>query len=76
MFEASKHSDGQGTPVTVALLAIAVLFIPALVVVSQPASYFPALSISALCLTLAWFHWKRSQKAAIPVVDPTREAAK
>lgn len=76
MFDSSNHSDGHGTPVTVALLAIAVIFIPALVVVSQPASYSLALSISALCLTLAWFHWKRSHKVSTPIVSSKGEAGK
>ena len=42
MFDSSQHSAGREYTVTVALLAVALIFIPALVAVSQPWSYSPA----------------------------------
>lgn len=76
MFDSSLHSAGREHTVTVALLAIALIFIPALVAVSQPLSYSPALGASTLCVTVAWFHWKRSRKVSTPMIATEREASK
>ena len=76
MFDSSLHSIGREHTVTVALLAVAFIFIPALVAVSQPLSYSPAIGASALCVTVAWFHWKRSREVSTPAIATEREAAK
>jgi hypothetical protein len=76
MFDSSLHSGGSEHTVTVALLAVAFIFIPALVAVSQPLSYSPAIGASALCVTVAWFHWKRSREVSTPAIATEREAAK
>lgn len=62
MFDTSLHSTGREHTITIALLAAAFIFIPALVAVWQPSNYLPAIGASALCVTLAWFDWRRSQK--------------
>ena len=76
MFDSFLHPAGREYTVTVALLAAAFIFIPALVAVSQPSSFSPAIAASALCLTVAWMHWKRSRKAPIPSIATEREASK
>jgi hypothetical protein len=75
VFDSSLHSAGREHTATVALLAVAFIFIPALVAVSQPLSYAPALSASALCVTVAWFHWKRSRKVSTTIATE-RESSK
>ena len=76
MFDSYLYSAGRDHTVTVALLAAAFIFIPALVAVSRPLSYSPAIGASILCATVAWFHWKRSRKVSTPTIATEREAAK
>jgi hypothetical protein len=65
VFDSSLHSIGREHTVTVALLVAALIFIPALAVVSRPWSYSPAIGCSVLCVTLAWFNWKKSRTVAV-----------
>lgn len=76
MFDSSLNSTNRGHTVTVALLALAFVFVPALVAVWQPSSYSPAIGASALLVTLAWFDFKKSRKVSIAGVAITREAEK
>jgi hypothetical protein len=76
VFDSSLHSAGREHTAAVALLAVAFIFIPALVAVSQPLSYATALSASALCVTLAWFQWKRARKVSTPTTATERKASK
>ena len=76
MFDSSLRPAGSEHTVTVALLAAAFIFIPALVAVSQPLSYSPAIGASALCVVVAWSHWKRSRRVSIPAIATKGKAAK
>jgi hypothetical protein len=76
VFDSSLRPAGSEHTVIVALLAAAFIFIPALVAVSQPLSYSPAIGASALCVVVAWFHWKRSRSVSIPATTTERKAAK
>ena len=76
MFDSSLRPAGSENTVIVALLAAAFIFIPALVAVSQPLSYSPAIGASTLCVVVAWFHWKRSRRIPIPAIAAKGEAAK
>jgi hypothetical protein len=76
VFDSSQRPAGSEHTVTVALLAAAFIFIPALVVVSQPLSYSLAVGASALCVVMAWFHWKWSRKVSIPAIAAKGVAAK
>jgi hypothetical protein len=76
MFNSHQQSVGRDHTVTVALLAAAFVFIPALVAVSQPLSYLPAIGGSALCVILACFHWRSTRKASIPATSNEFKAAK
>ena len=51
MFTSFQRPAGREYTITVTLLAVALIFIPALASVSQPWSYSPALGASAICLT-------------------------
>jgi hypothetical protein len=62
---ASQQSMGAGYTTTVALLTVAFIFIPAVLVVSRPFGYISlslAIACSALCVTLAWINWKKSSQ--------------
>lgn len=77
MFDSFLRSAGRGHTATAALLAVAFIFIPALVVVSQPLSYLSvsvAIGGSALCVILAWLHSKRSSRVSIPAIATERGA--
>ena len=76
MFDSSLRPAGSENTVIVALLAAAFIFIPALVAVSQPLSYSPAIGASALCIVVAWFQWKRSRKVPTPAIAAKGQAAK
>ena len=79
MFDSSLRSAGREYTAIGALLAVAFIFIPALVAVSQPLRYLSvsvAIVCSALCVTLAWVYWKRSLKVSIPSVATQGGAAK
>jgi hypothetical protein len=77
LFDSSLAEHDYTT--TVALLAMAFVFIPALVVVSQPLSALlaaAAVGVSVLCAVLAWFHWKRSAKISVPAIGTKDGTAK
>lgn len=63
--------DRDYTP-AIALLTTAIIFVPALVLFSQPASYLPAIGVSTLCVILALVHSRNNQS---PAVAPTALAA-
>lgn len=71
MFQAQQKSTGTSYTITVALLAVAFIFIPAVLVVSRPFGYvFLSLAIgcSALCVIVAWRLWKKWSQVSIPSI--------
>ena len=71
MFDPQLKSTGRQYTTTVALLAVAFIFNPAVLVAERPFGYLflsLALASSALCVTLAWVHWKRSSQLTIPSI--------
>jgi hypothetical protein len=75
----SQKSSGGGYTTTVAYLAVALIFSPAVLVVSRPVGYFTlslAVAISAICLALAWVNWKKSAQPSVPSIESRRSAAK
>jgi hypothetical protein len=75
MFDPQQKSTGTRYTLTAALLSIAVLFIPAMLVVSRPfglVSVSLAITCSALCVGLAWINWKKNSDLTIPsIVSPS-----
>lgn len=64
MFDPCRKPTGTAYTPTVALLLLAFIFSPAVLFASRPFGYlsiFLALTCSALCVSLAWFSWKKSQ---------------
>ena len=77
MFDSFQQSAGREYTSTVALLAVAFIFIPALVAISQPLSIlstWAAIVGFTICVALAVIRWKRSAQVSIPSV-PTRGGA-
>ena len=72
MFESHQKSTGTGYTMTVALLAVAFIFIPAVLFVSRPFGYglaALAFACSASCVALARVHWKKSSQLSIPTIE-------
>lgn len=79
MFNAHLKSTGREYTTTVALLVIALIFIPALVLVSRPSGYLLlslAISCSAICVALAWVSWERSSQVSIISIGTQRAEPK
>lgn len=79
MFDPHQKSTGTGYTTTAALLAVAFIFIPAVLVVSRPFGYLSlslAIACSALCVTLAWVNWKKSSQLSIPSITVPDAKAK
>lgn len=79
MFDSFQQSAGREYTTTVALLAVAFIFIPALVAISQPLSVlsiWAAIVGFTICVALAVIRWKSSAKVSIPSVPTQRGAAK
>ncbi len=71
MSDPSQKLTGTGYTTTVALLAVAFIFSPAMLVVSRPFGYLSlalAIGCSALCVTLAWVRWKKASQLSIPSI--------
>jgi len=76
MFESHQKSTGTGYTMTVALLAVAFIFSPAVLVISRPIGYGPAalaFVCSALCVVWAWANWTKSSQLTMPSIASHRE---
>lgn len=68
MFDAQQKATGTRYTTTVALLAVAFIFIPAVLFVSRPFRYislFIAIACSVICVISAWRLWKRYSQLSI-----------
>ena len=76
MFKTSQKSTGTGYTTTVALLAVAFIFIPAVLFISRPFGYglaLPAVASSVACVAWAWINWKRSSQLSMPSIESRPE---
>jgi hypothetical protein len=72
MFNSQLKTTGRDYSLTIALLATAVVFIPALLLASRPfgsVSLAIAAAGSVLCLVLARVTWMRLSKLTIPTME-------
>jgi small-conductance mechanosensitive channel len=79
MFDSCQKSTGSGYTTMVALLTVAFIFIPAILLVLRPVGYVSvalAIACSLLCVTLAWVNWKKSSQLSIPSIAIQRGTAK
>jgi hypothetical protein len=71
MFDSQQKSTGTGYTTSVALLAVALIFSPAVLIASRPFGYVSlsvAIACSTVCLALAWINWKKSSQLSIPSI--------
>jgi hypothetical protein len=78
MFDAYQKSTGREYTATIAWLAIAVIFIPAVVLAVHPRylSLIVAFIGSMGCVVMSWVSWTRSSKLTIPTLAVQREETK
>jgi len=75
MFDAHLKSTGHDYTATVALLAVAFIFSPAVLLSSRPIGYWSfsfAVACSVISVVWAWVHWKRSSRLSIPSIAPIK----
>lgn len=70
MFDRSQKFTGREYTRTVALLLVAFIFNPILLVASEIGylSFSLALACSTVCVFFAWVSWKRSSFLSIPTI--------
>lgn len=70
MFDTSRKSAGRDYTITVAWLAIAVIFIPMLALAVHPRYVSLGLAFigSVACVVMSWISWTKSSKASIPTL--------
>jgi hypothetical protein len=79
MLDSSQKSTGTRYTMTVALLLVAFIFSPAVLIASRPFGYVSvllALCCSALCVTLARVNWKRYSQVTIPSFEAPHAGSK
>jgi hypothetical protein len=79
MFDPHQKPTGTGYTSTVALLAVAFVFIPGALMISRPVGYVivsVAVACSVLCVTFAWANWNKSSQLTMPSILTQRERAK
>jgi len=72
MFEAQRKYTGTGYTTTVALLVVAFILIPAVLIISRPLGHTVvavAVACSMLCAALAWIFWDRFSRLTIPSIE-------
>ncbi|MEX2260680.1 MAG: hypothetical protein WD696_01950 [Bryobacteraceae bacterium] len=71
MFDSPQKSTGTQYTMTVALLILAFIFSPAVLIASRPVGYASisfAIACSSLCAALAWVNWKKYSELTIPSI--------
>ena len=71
MLESYQKSTGTGYTTTVALLAVAFVFSPAVLFMSRPFGYVGAslaIACSVFCAGWAWINWKKSSELSMPSI--------
>lgn len=72
MFEPNAKSTGTQYTPTVALLAVALIFSPAILLLTGRFGYGPillAVSTNVLSLLLAWVLWTRNSRMTVPSIQ-------
>lgn len=79
MFDSQQKSTGTQYTLTVALLTVAFVFSPALLLVSRPLSPLSisvAVACSVVCIALAGMSWKKYSNLTIPSIEAPRTPGK
>ena len=75
MFDSSRKSTGTAYTATVALVAGALVFSPAILFLTNSFTYFAlgvAVAGSAACLAMAWGAWTQTSQLTIPSIVAQR----
>jgi hypothetical protein len=75
VFASQQKSTGTQYVITVALLAVAFIFSPAVLVISRSFGYTGivlAVACSTVCVALAWINWKKNSQLSIPSLETER----
>jgi uncharacterized membrane protein YfcA len=77
VFESAQRTSGYDYTKTVAWLAIAIIFVPAVFLAVRP--HYVSLSLAFMCIaisvTMAWVSWKKS-RLTIPSIAPQQAVAR
>lgn len=79
MFDSHQKSTGTQYTMTVALLIVAFIFSPAVLILSRPFGYVSvslALACSALCVAFAWVNWRKYSQLTIPSLETPHARSK
>lgn len=79
MFDPCQKSTGTRHTMTAALLLVAFVFSPAVLIVSRPVGYVSvslALVCSSLCVALAWVNWRKYSDLTILSIGSQSRKAK
>jgi hypothetical protein len=71
MFYPTTKATGRSYTGTMALLSVAVVFIPAFILLSAPVSRLAAWVAAVACtgfLAMAWANWRRNSRLTIPTI--------
>jgi hypothetical protein len=79
MLNSYQKSTGTQYTGTVALLILALIFIPAMLILSRPVGYdsmWLGAICSASCLGFAWRNWKKHSQLTIPSLETLKPRPK
>jgi TRAP-type uncharacterized transport system fused permease subunit len=75
----SQKSTGTEYTITAALLLVAFVFCPAVLLVSGPVgsgSIYLAIACSVVCTAMAWANWRWHSRLTIPSLEASRTKSK
>jgi hypothetical protein len=79
MLDSYQKATGTRYTATVALLVLALIFIPAMLILLHPVGY-DSMSLGALssasCLGFAWRNWKKHSQLTIPSLETVKPRPK
>lgn len=79
MFASHQKYTGTQYTMTIALLLMAFVFSPVVLLVSRPVEYLSvslAIVCSALCAGFAWINWKKHSELTIPSIEAPNTRSK
>ena len=79
MLDSYQKSTGTQYTGTAAFLILALIFIPAMLILSRPVSYdfvWLGAICSALCVGCAWRNWKKHSQLTIPSLETLKSRPK
>ena len=79
MLDSRQKYVGTGYTITVAMLVLACVISPGLLLLSRPSGYVApsvALACSAFCVAIAFIHWKKYSELTIPSITSPRPRSK